>query len=202
MAIRPGGMRYVRILLLALVMAFTLKVFVVDAVTVPTRSMEPAVLHGDYLVIDKTGFSPSFLASRLPGRGDVVAFELPPSAGEGEGALGLKRCIAVAGDTVEYRDGTITVNGAAAVRGVADPGEFLSGGGPRVIPRDGDPLDDGGRAPGEYIFVIGDNHDVSVDSRAWGFIPARAVVGKAAMVYWSRGDDGGIRWSRIGNLVR
>ena len=201
---RPGGMRYVRILFFAVVMAFTLKVFVVDAVTVPSRSMEPAVLPGDCLIIDKTGYSPPFLASRLPDRGDVIAFVLPPAAGEGDGAIGLKRCIAVAGDTIEYRNGSILVNGAVALRGVTDPGAILAGGAPRVVPRA--PVRPEGRPVGadgeDSLFVVGDNHDVSLDSRAWGFIPARSVVGKAAMVYWSRADDGDVRWSRIGTLVR
>jgi signal peptidase I len=203
-------LRYLRILALAVALAVTLKVFVADAVTVPSRSMEPAVLPGDFILLDKTGFSPSFLASRLPERGDVVAFDLPEAAGQVEerGALALKRCIAVAGDTVEFRDGAIFVNGAVAVRGIDDRGGFLAEGVPRRVPRAGDPPAagggaDDGNAPGQdCIFVIGDNHDVSLDSRAWGFIPARSVAGKAAMVYWSRAGDGGVRWSRIGNLVR
>jgi signal peptidase I len=208
-------LRYLRILALALVLAVTLKVFVADAVTVPSRSMEPAILPGDCILLDKTGFAPSFLASRLPSRGDVVAFELPAAAGETgdaggdrRGALALKRCVAVAGDSVEFRDRTILVNGAVAVTGVDDPGPFFADGAPRRVPRAGDPAgpaDDGNpgsTAAGDCIFVIGDNHAVSLDSRAWGFIPARTVVGKAAMVYWSRAGDGGVRWSRIGTLVR
>jgi len=202
----------VRILSLALVLAVTLKVFVADAVTVPSRSMAPAILPGDCILLDKTGFAPSFLASRLPARGDVVAFELPPGAGDAgsagpdrRGAVALKRCVAVAGDTVEWRDASILVNGAVAVTDVADPGDFFLREPTRRVPRSGDPLEDGrggGPADQDYIFVIGDNHDVSLDSRSWGFIPARSVVGKAAMVYWSRDGDGGVRWSRIGTLVR
>jgi signal peptidase I len=204
-------LRYLRILALAIALAATLKAFVVDAVTVPSRSMEPAILPGDSIILDKTGFSPSFLAFRLPSRGDVVAFELPASAGGGErGALGLKRCVAVAGDTVEFRNGEILVNGSVAVTGVADRGELFADGAPRRVPRRGDAVDSasdgrtgGGSTAGQdCIFVIGDNHAVSLDSRSWGFLPARSVVGKAAMIYWSRGDGGGVRWPRIGNLVR
>ena len=175
-------------LALALVLALTLKTFVVDAVTVPTRSMEPSVLPGDYVLLDKIGFAPSAIASRLPSRGDVVAFDLPDGDPD-EGSLGLKRCIAVEGDTVEYRQGTIFVNGVAAVRGVGDGGPVLADGEPHIVPDDG-------------VFVFGDNHAVSLDSRTWGWIPARSVVGKAALVYWSLGDDGAVRWSRVGSLVR
>lgn len=196
-------MRYLRILALAVALAATLKVFVADAVTVPTRSMDPAILPGDYVLLDKTGFSPSFLASRLPARGDVVAFELPASAaGDERGALALKRCIAVAGDTVGFREGAILVNGAVAVTGVSDAGAFFAGGTSRIVPRGGAAAAGDGDGPGgDQIFVIGDNHAVSLDSRAWGCIPARSVVGKAVMVYWSAGEDG-VRWSRIGTLVR
>lgn len=208
-------MRYLRILALSLVLAVTLKVFVADAVTVPSRSMEPAVLPGDCILLDKMGFAPSFIASRLPSRGDVVAFELPAAARDaGEagddrrGALALKRCVAVAGDTVEFRNNAILVNGVVAVTDVSDPGAFFAEGAQRLVPRAGGHAVPGGAGTGgdsadqDYIFVIGDNHAVSLDSRTWGFIPASTVVGKAAMVYWSRAADGDVRWSRIGSLVR
>lgn len=185
---RPSGFRYAGILLLALLLALTLKAFVVDAVSVPSGSMEPSILRGDFLLLDKTGFSPSWLGSRTPSRGDVVAFAPPEGAGGG-GALIVKRCVASEGDTVSWMDGAVVVNGRVAVPGPADRGEFFRDGAPRVVPP-------------ESIFVMGDNQAVSLDSRSWGFIPVRSVVGKAAMIYWSRADDGSVRWPRVCSLVR
>lgn len=237
---RTGRLHYARILVVGLLLAFALKMFVLDAVYVPSRSMENAVLPGDYLILDKTGYAPGWLAFRTPARGDVVAFTLPGGLEGGAdpgGAMILKRCVATAGDLVSYRDGEILVNGEPAVTGVSDPGEFFRDGAPRRVPRRGDivPLDsahcplwrefilreghtleyapgggmtlDGRPAEsytvgGDYIFVMGDNHPVSLDSRTWGFIPARGVVGKAAFIYWSVAGTGGVNWGRIGTIIR
>ena len=201
--------------------------------------MEPAVLPGDYLILDKTGYSPGWIAFRTPDRGDVVAFTLEGKEGgaPGDGAMILKRCVAAPGDSIAYADGTIVVNGAAVVSGVGDPGGFFTDGAARRVPRRGDTIAldsahcslwrdfimkeghtleyaprgamrlDG--APAEtytverdYIFVMGDNHAISLDSRTWGFIPARDVVGEALMIYWSLADGGGVNWNRIGAIIR
>jgi signal peptidase I len=237
---RTGRLHYARILLVGVLLALTLKMFVLDAVYVPSRSMERAVLPGDYLILDKTGYAPGWFAFRTPDRGDVVAFTLPggmEGTADEEGAMILKRCIATAGDSIAWRDGEITVNGAAAVSGIADPGAFFRNGGGGRVPRKGDtiPLDSAhcslwrdfivreghtlDYAPGggmaldgapagayavecDYIFVLGDNHAISLDSRSWGFIPARDVVGKAFLIYWSVGDDGSVNWGRIGTSIR
>jgi signal peptidase I len=240
MTARPAGLRYGGILAAALLAAFALKLFVLDAVHVPSRSMEPAILHGDFLLLDKTGYSPAALAFRHPRRGDVVAFDPPagsPEAAAAAGSLILKRCVAVAGDTIAWRGGALSVNGSAVAPGVADPGPLFTDGTPHPVPRKGDriPLDSAhcalwkkfiaaeghtiGDAPGggmtidgtpadtytvreDYMFVMGDNHAVSLDSRTWGFVPERGIAGTAILVYWSLSDGGGVRWDRVGSLVR
>ena len=239
MTTRPGAIRYAGMLMVVIPLALTLKIFVLDAVYVPGRSMEPAVLPGDFLVLDKTGYAPAALAFRTPGRGEVVAFTLPGGDGgsaDAAGSLILKRCVATAVDMVAFRGGGLLVNGRATVPGIADRGPFFADDLPRPVPRKGDsiPLDsahcalwrdfivreghslgyaetggmvlDGAPADSytveqDYIFVMGDNHGVSLDSRTWGFIPSDRVVGTALMIYWSLGDGGGVRWDRIGTLV-
>lgn len=239
MTTRSAALHYGRILLIVLLLAATLKIFVLDAVAVPSRSMEPAILAGDFLLLDKTGYTPGFLSFRRPGRNEVVAFTLPAgfegSAPDG-GSLLLKRCVATAGDTVTFGDGDLLVNGVRAVGGIGDGGVLSGDGRPRAVPRRGDSIlldsagcalwsdfigreghsvghEGGGAitldgAPADtytveqdYIVVIGDNHPVSLDSRTWGYIPTSRVVGKAVMIYWSLGDDGSVRWNRIGSLV-
>lgn len=233
-----GPFRYVRILLVAALLGLTLKLFVLDAVVVPGRSMAETILPGDALLLDKTGYAPPALAFRTPARGEIVAFTLPegrgggPHAGRAPGALILKRVVATAGDLIGFSGGAIRVNGDVAVTGVADGGPFLREGELRRVPRRGDaiPLDSAhcalwrdlieaeghalAYAPGggmtldgspadtfhvahDYIFAMGDNHAVSLDSRTWGFISADRVVGKAVMIYWSRDEAGGVRWTRI-----
>ena len=238
---RTGRLHYARILIVGVLLALSLKLFVIDAVYVPSRSMESAVLPGDYLILDKTGYTPGWLAFREPGRGEVVAFTLrggmEGTADGEEGPVILKRCVAAAGDTIAYRDGRIVVNGAAAASGVTEPGGFFRDDAPVRVPRRGDTvtLDSANcprwrdfiareghtleYAPGrqttldgapaesytverDYIFVLGDNHPISLDSRVWGFIPAADVVGKAILIYWSVADGGSVNWGRIGAVVR
>ncbi len=146
-----GPLRTFRILLVAVVLSLTLKLFVLDAVYVSSRSMSGAVLPGDFLLLDKTGYTPSMFALRTPARGEIVAFTLPEGREGGGGAQGgrdagamiLKRCVATAGDEIGFSGGRISVNGSVAVPGVADGGPFLREDAPRRVPRRGDaiPLD-------------------------------------------------------------
>lgn len=228
---RPAALRLAAALLGAAGLGLLLQLLVLEAVVVPTRSMAGAILPGDHLILEKLGYVPRALAVRSPSRGQVVALSMPG------GDLHLKRCVAVAGDTIEYRSGRILVNGRTAASGVADPGPFLAAAGPRVVPREGEEilLDSAGcaiylgliasegrsaerdgrggvlvdgvrtagyRATRDYLFVLGDNHALSADSRVWGFVPEERVVGTALFIYWSLDGDGSVRWDRIGTIIR
>jgi signal peptidase I len=187
--------------------ALCVKTFVIDAVHIPSRSMEQALWAGDFVLVNKLLYGPSTPATlpffnvrvphiRLPEiltprPGDVMVFRFPV-AGDPmvrEGQLLVKRIIALPGQEVEIRRGMILVDGRAVI---TSPGngrshDQVSDFGPRTVPT------------GCY-FVLGDNLEDSYDSRAWGFVPADRLVGKAFLVYWSIGDQG-IRWSRIGSIV-
>jgi len=109
----------------------------------------------------------------------------------------VKRVIAVEGEVVEIRDKELLVNGVPrqVPSAVFTQRERLQAEthrdniGPLVVPR--------GR-----VFVLGDNRDHSFDSRFWGFVKMIDVEGKALAVYWSAdGDEGAVRWDRIGKVI-
>lgn len=195
------------ILGLTVALALAVKTFVVDAVHVPSASMENTLLVGDFVIVNKFVYGPatprfiplvgrSLPSMRLPGpgspaRGDVIVFYAPDSPGA---RLYVKRIVGLPGDTVMLRAGALIVNGReipppASAKPARRPAPDF---GPVVVP-------DGGEK--EY-FVLGDNRDESLDSRAWGFVAMDRIIGRAMVVYWSVDDRTGIRWSRPGTVVR
>jgi signal peptidase I len=177
---------------IALLIALVLRVIVFQPYTIPSESMEPGLLKGDYIVISKWDygwsrfsipFNPPLPKGRLfgrdPRRGDVVVFQLPRDTS----VAYIKRVIGLPGDRVQVRNGTVYVNEAPIVRtrlGVTqDPGmvgltvmrerETRADGKPYVTfdQGPGHPGDDTGvyLVPAGQYFVMGDNRDNSLDSR-------------------------------------
>ena len=169
---------YLESILIAAILALFIRTFVFQAFKIPTGSMEPNLLVGDHIVVNKFVYGPtaggggwSFLPTREIERGDVIVFRAPQEPDKDF----IKRVIAVGGDTVEMVNGVVHVNGEAIDEPYA---EYSSRYGSL---RDMDPLQ---VEPGHY-FCLGDNRDNSRDSRYWGTVPQELVKGKAVMVYWS-----------------
>jgi len=123
----PGGQGRARrrlrdagvILVAAVASALLLRTFVLEALRVPSRSMEPSLLPGDFVIVSKLPFA-------RPGRGEVFAFRFPSGVDSPHAeVVFVKRCIAVPGDSVEVTDGMIRVNGVQA----DPPGMVASGAG-------------------------------------------------------------------------
>lgn len=192
---------YAETLIIALLIALFVRAFVVQAFKIPSSSMEPTLLIGDHLLVNKFIYGiripltdKKILRFSEPQRGDVIVFKYPKDPSKDY----IKRVIGLPGDTVEIRDRQIYINN----RLIEDPwGVFnarsLSTGdnhGPKVVPPDS-------------LFVMGDNRNNSLDSRVWGFVPFDDVLGKAFIMYWSW-DWGNpsiiskVRWKRIGSLIR
>jgi signal peptidase I len=260
----------VRVLLIAFVILALVRVFVFEPYGIPTGSMKPTILEGDVLLVDKlpyrirslryipfTNIAIPYLD--LPGigsleRGDVVMFDLPgpPASDPREKEDYLKRCVAIAGDTIQLVEGRIRVNGIEVppVDPENDGADYhrrspistsrvfplLRAGGRLIVPFKGyDVFMDSTAAErwrtlleGEgisveyrnrivfldglpathytfhrdYFFAVGDNSANSYDSRFFGFIPYDNLVGRATIIYWSREPDDGIRWDRIGKVIR
>jgi signal peptidase I len=192
---------YAEAIIIALVFALLIRTFVVQAFKIPSGSMEPTLQIGDHILVNKFlyGLQIPFTSIRLfplgqPQRGDVVVFIYPVDPSKDF----IKRVIGVEGDTVRLVNKKLYVNGGE----VPDPhavykedSSFLSdlqkreNFGPVTVPKG-------------QLFVLGDNRDRSLDSRFWGFVPAKDVRGKAFIIYWSwNSEETNVRWSRIGRLI-
>ncbi len=195
---------WVESILVALLLAIFIRTYFLQPFKIPSGSMTPTLIEGDHLFVSKLPYGPVLLPEvhapeflqkrgieirwpdaltpltkiRLPGyskpkRGDVIVFIFPRDRTKDF----IKRLVGLPGDVVEIREGGITVNG----RKVTDPritksyyynrGDYGALGQPIKVPE------------GKY-FVLGDNSGASHDSRYWGFVDEKDVIGKAEVIFW------------------
>lgn len=210
---------YTEAIIIAMILAFTIRVFVVQAFKIPSGSMIPSLLIGDHILVNKMSYglqlpqdcefdisfppvtcysSNPLVEFDSPVRGDVIVFRYP----EDEEKDFIKRIVGVPGDTIQIRNKIIYVNGKPlddkAWTQRIDPG-IIDG---RITPRDNlDPI----TVPPDSYFVMGDNRDQSLDSRFWGYVKKHKIKGRAFLVYWSWKGQGSlsewVRWDRIGKII-
>jgi signal peptidase I len=170
-------------LLIAFIGALLIKYSVIEAYNVPTGSMEDTILVGDFLLANKFIYNikvpvlgTTFHGLRDPRPGDIVVFKFPLDSSTNY----VKRCIAVGGQVVEVREKHVYVDGV----------EFKD----YPFSKHVDPNIDRRRdyfgpykVPMGTYFMMGDNRDDSYDSRFWGPVPQRFILGKALVVHWSWG---------------
>lgn len=189
------------------VLFILLRTFVLEAFRIPSGSMRPTLMEGDFLFAHKLG-------GRFA-RGDLVIFDSPLEPG----VAVVKRVVAIPGDTVAMAGGTLVVNG----REVREA--YLAADDPTVDPEDpqmrawqrrrvlGDTA--GYRptlrtwgplvTPADSLFVLGDNRDFSYDSRYWGWLGTDRVEGRPLFIYFSYDPAApgplrmvtAIRWRRL-----
>jgi signal peptidase I len=202
---------------IAIVLALIIRTFLVQAYKIPSGSMEPTLLVGDHLLVDKLAYGirlPDTLLGLKPlsgtipyghyvfefspvHRGDVVVFVFPLDPSKDF----IKRVIGVAGDVVAVKSGEVYLNGAE----MPDPHghyDLPVQDRMRLSSRDNfGPV----TVPKGKLFMMGDNRDHSYDSRFWGFVDIDAVEGKALLIYWSWDGDGNsllpVRWRRFGMVI-
>ncbi len=187
---------YVEIVVTAVVLALIVRALIVQSYHIPSESMEDTLLKGDFLFASKFiyGARVPLIDYRLPAfrdpkPGDIIIFKYPR---DGKTDY-IKRCVAVAGQTVEVRGKILKIDGVVMeesytkhIRG----GRVLSNYGPRTVPKG-------------HIFVMGDNRDNSSDSREWGMLDRKYVMGKALFIYFSvQKQWPWVRVTRIGDLIR
>lgn len=213
----PVVVDYARSFFPLIVGVLFLRSFVGEPFRIPSGSMVPTLLVGDFILVNKYAYGlrlpvvdTKILEVGAPERGDVVVFRYPqdPSVDF------IKRVVGLPGDRIAYRDKQLFVNGEAVpqshvgaygdypIQAVQLRRERLGDSEHALIVmpgRDAEPLEFS-VPEGEY-FVMGDNRDNSNDSREWGTVPEGNLVGRAVVVWMSWVPGEGPMWSRIGTWI-
>jgi len=214
----PVLVEYARSFFPVLLIVLLLRSFVVEPFRIPSGSMLPTLLVGDFILVNKFSYgirlpvvNTKLVPTGAPERGDVAVFRYP----ENPSLDYIKRVVGLPGDEVAYFNKTLYVNGKPAehqgLGRYADESAALSmrvedlGGvehpiliNPAAPSINMPPV----TVPEGMYFVMGDNRDNSRDSRAWGFVPEDHLVGEAFLIWmnWNT-QDGGVTWSRIGTVI-
>ena len=219
----PVFVEYSRSLFPVILAVLVLRSFIVEPFRIPSGSMMPTLLAGDFILVNKFSYGvrlpvidTKIIPVGKPERGDVLVFRYPkdPSIDY------IKRVVGLPGDKIAYYNKQLFINGEPATQtglGTYDGvGAGVSMAGSKILSENltgvkHNILIDAqrGTLEGEFqvpegrYFVMGDNRDNSNDSRYWGVVPEENLVGKAFMI-WMNWDAtaGGVTWSRIGNDIK
>lgn len=155
----------------AVILALLIRTFVVQAFKIPTGSMRMTLIEGDRILVNK--FIYRF---RAPERGDIVVFKYPEDTKKDF----IKRLIGLPGEKIRIKDGRIWADG----RLIDQPDIFQE---IYYYNKPGTPYGADGieiEVPEDSYFVLGDNSASSRDSRYWGFVPKKYMLGEAFLIYW------------------
>ncbi len=199
--------------------------FVVEPFRIPSGSMMPTLLVGDFILVNKFAYGlrlpvihTKILDTSKPQRGEVFVFRYP----ENPQVDYIKRVIGVPGDHIAYRNKVLYINGQQARQSYL--GTYVGEGGGQsmtgarrlqedLLGTEHDILVMPGRnvfggdfefvVPEGQYFAMGDNRDNSRDSRAWGTVPEKNLVGKAFLIWmsWDWSKDYFVSWDRLGDSI-
>ncbi|OGT58709.1 MAG: signal peptidase I [Gammaproteobacteria bacterium RIFCSPHIGHO2_12_FULL_42_10] len=219
----PLIMDYARSFFPVLLIVFFFRSFFWEPFRIPSGSLEPTLLTGDFILVNKFDYGVRLPVIHCkihdihsPKRGDIIVFRWPPNPSYDF----IKRVIGVPGDHISYINKILYINNQPV------PQTYLSEtitktewGSERVVNEKQEDLlgikhkiyvstmkvDHDYRdivVPADSYFVMGDNRDDSADSRYWGFVSNRDIIGKGSLVWMSWGGlKQGIRWSRLGWVI-
>lgn len=217
-----GWVDTLRTIIYALLIAFFVRTLAYQPFNIPSGSMIPTLLVGDYLFVSKfsygysryalplgLGFFSGRILSRAPERGDIAVFRQPPANRDDF----IKRIVGVSGDRIQMIGGGLHINGKAVekkriedfvtrdhrgrTRRISQYTETLPNGPSYTVRErlgDDGPVDNTREfiVPQGQYFAMGDNRDDSNDSRSWGFVPAENLIGRAEILFFS--TDGTAGW--------
>ncbi|HLD17415.1 MAG TPA: signal peptidase I [Coxiellaceae bacterium] len=217
---------YARSFFPVLLAVWLIRSFIVQPYRVPTGSLEPTIMPGDFIAVSEFSYGLRFpvwnqkiIAIGNPHRGDIALFRWPvkPSV------IFVKRVIGLPGDHIVYKNKMLYINGQKIEQTFLDyaydvePGgyqfpvevkeENLMGLKHKIYIRSvgGQTEDFDIKVPSDEYFMMGDNRDDSDDSRSWGFVPDRNLIGKAYVIWMSWNSDQpvykAIQWHRIGKVI-
>ncbi|HYE36540.1 signal peptidase I [Methylocaldum sp.] len=218
----PVVVEYARSFFPIILIVLLLRSFLVEPFRIPSGSMMPTLLIGDFILVNKYtyGIRLPVLNTKIvemggPKRGDIVVFRFPKDPKVDY----IKRIIGLPGDRIAYYNKQLYVNGEAIkqtalaeYQGVGQGSvmtgarlltEDLQGVNHDILIREGQPSVQGEfTVPEGQYFVMGDNRDNSNDSRYWGTVPESHLVGKAFFVWMSWDwENGGIAFNRLGTIL-
>lgn len=218
----PLLVEYARSFFPIVLIVFLLRSFLVEPFRIPSGSMMPTLLIGDFILVNKFTYgirlpviNTKIIELNSPKRGDIVVFRYPkePSVDY------IKRVIGLPGDKVAYYDRTVHINGqvmsqkslgiyqgvgeGVSMTGTEHKLENLESVEHSILVRNGFPSIEGVyEIPAGHYFVMGDNRDNSNDSRYWGTVPEENLVGKAFFIWMSWDwQNKGIGFDRIGTVL-
>ena len=205
----------VNVIVKALILALVIRTLLFQPFSIPSGSMRPTLLEGDYLFVTKWAYgysryslplSPNLFSGRIfgsdPERGDVVVFKFPPNPSLDY----IKRVVGLPGDRIQMKDGQLYINSNAVLRekvGQIDNPDITEVNRPIDVYRETlpngvsydtldlepDSIGDNTRefvVPEGHFFMMGDNRDNSIDSRFnVGFMPGDNLVGRANIINFS-----------------
>lgn len=214
---------YARSFFPVLLVVFLLRSFLFEPFRIPSGSLEPTLLMGDFILVNKFDYGVRLpvahkiiKAGSEPQRGDIIVFRWPPNPSYDF----IKRVIGVPGDKISYINKELYINGNKIPQSfLAKVTHYDDGGEPvQAVENQEDLLGvthriylDPARSGRDYkdivvpagmYFVMGDNRDDSADSRFWGFVSNKDIVGKAVLIWMSWDSmNTGVRWKRLGQPI-
>ena len=217
----PRIAEYARSFFPVFLIVLLLRSFLVEPFRIPSGSMMPTLLIGDFILVNKFTYGirlpvadTKILDLGSPERGDVVVFRYP----EDPSTPFIKRIVGLPGDQIAYYNKSLYVNGKPAsqkilgtytgtgpdssMTGAIRRREFIEDCPHDILIQQGYPSREvKWVVPSGHYFVLGDNRDNSRDSRYWGTVPDELLIGKAFIIWLNAGLKHGVRWSRIGTAI-
>ncbi|MHB1950680.1 MAG: signal peptidase I [Acidiferrobacteraceae bacterium] len=220
----PLIVEYAKSFFPVILVVLVLRSFVVEPFRIPSGSMIPTLHVGDFILVEKFAYglrlpvvNTKILPTGEPHRGDVMVFRYPRNPDEDF----IKRVVGLPGDHIVYKKKELYINGHLVPRYDPRPYLYEESGDRYIDAREyteklghvrhpiilvpeiaAAPRQSFVVPPHEY-FVMGDNRDLSNDSRYWGYVPEKNLVGRAVLIWfsWDIAHGKSVAWRRIGRLI-